>query len=268
MGVTLDELLESSGINSLKGEEKTASLNSDAQPDEIDLVSALRKLAADESPGALKAEAARELAEKTAEIMIITQTLQEIDKIASLGVEEPQQQKLASFIKVALDRGHSQKEIAEFLKTSSTAIGRWWRATMQAGRRRGGQKAMQKGLQSGEREMAVLREKLLEGSHREATKHLTMLEGRLGKPAVDKMVQSISAEGSHLPRAAMKYMPKGVKPGQKAYTIKTPGGTEKRISAPDLKMVGIGGAGLGTGLLLNRKRKEPERRGGVVVVGR
>lgn len=108
MGVTLEQLL-----NDDVGVEKTASV--DAPPVETDLVDALRKHAEDDNI-AIREQAAQELTEKTAEIVVIQKALEEIDKVASLGVASDKQKKLATFIKVALDKGHSEQEIADFLQ--------------------------------------------------------------------------------------------------------------------------------------------------------
>ncbi len=119
MSVTLEELLESSGINSLKGEEqeKTASDNAHSE----DLVSELRKMAeAQPAPEGTKELAAQELAEKTAEIAVIAQTLSEIEKVSSLKIPKAHT-KIATFIKVAMDAGHNEKDIASFLTSTKKA---------------------------------------------------------------------------------------------------------------------------------------------------
>lgn len=253
MGVTLDELLESSGISSMKGEEqdKTASAQC-AQSDADDLVSALRKIASSDGDGdvqEIRVAAARELQEKTAEILIIRQTIEEIDKLASLGVPEEETAKLATFIKAALDKGHTEEDIAKFIeKQGSGAIGRSIGRAINTARRpvtRAASNIADKGVNS---EYRVLRDTLKRGSPAEVQKHLAAMEGRSGKEAVTSMVSAVKDEGTRLPNEAMRYLPRVDK--AKGYTVTMPGGAEKTISANTAHKGALAAGGLGTGAAL------------------
>jgi len=267
MGVTLDELLENSGINSLKGEETVKTASDDARIGGEELVAELRKYANEEPQKApvIREEAARELAEKTAEIFIIKQTMQEIDKLASLGVDSNSHQKLATFIKVAMDKGHSEQEIAEFLKTAIVGrIGRAVKSGVQAMKRPISRTAAKTvgSIDSGE--IRLLREKMLKGGFKEGTKHLQAVESQYGRPVVVKMLSIIQKEGSHLPSWANKYLPKDA---GKSFTIKGPGGAEKSISMGALKRYGVPAAAGGAGIAVGAKGGKDKKGGrGVVIV--
>ena len=273
MGVTLDELLESSGISSLKGEaeEKTASA-SDAQVDEGNLVTALRKFASDgeSDQREIRQEAARELAEKTAEIMVITKTIDEINKLASLGVEEEQMQKVATFIKVALDKGHSSEDIARFLEKNAAAsrIGRAISAAAQAVRRPFARSAARYSAKAVQAEERILRDKLIHGSKAEIEKHLRHLEGKIGRPALTKYLQKIQQEGTRLHPSAFSYIPRPPRGGKALATIKTRGGKEYSVGEGTARSAGIGALGLGTGYALTKKDSDKGGRGGAVIVTR
>jgi hypothetical protein len=120
---TLEEMLDTVNGSSQQIE-KTA-----AAP-EADLVGRLRKAAGAEAPeqdnAELRVEVARELAEKTAEISVIALTLAEIEqainggeKTASVAEPSAQQQRTATFIKMALEKGYQEGEIAAFLKEAA-----------------------------------------------------------------------------------------------------------------------------------------------------
>jgi len=268
MGVTLDELLENSGINLMKDDatEKVAS-EKDAQVDEAELVNALRKYASDEDDhGEIRHEAARELAEKTAEIMVIAQTISEINKLASLSVDEEETQKVASFIKVALDKGHNETEIAEFLeKSGSSRIGRALGSVAQGARRIVGRAAGGHAEKAVKGELRLLRDKLLHGGQNEVQKHLTHLEARIGKPAVIKYLQTIQKEGTRLPGAAYKMLPKEPAGGSLG-KLTTSAGKEYSIGKDTAKATAMIGGGLGTGLALKGKSNDRRGRGGPVII--
>lgn len=270
MGVTLDELLQNSGISSLGEEpqEKVASAE-DARPGE-DLISELRKFAEDPDRGGdVRQAAAKELAEKTAEIMIITQTLQEIDKLASLGVEKTKHQKIAAFIKVALDEGHSEKEIAQFLKQSSTWIGRAARSGISSARAPIARAAGRVVDKAKGEELRILHDRLLNASTKEVSTHLKRLEVRRGSKGVQGMLTALKDANPrlYLPRPAMQYMPKD---GGKKITVTLPGGVEKTVSERRAKQIALATGAGGVGLAAGAKAKSSDgggRRGGIAVFG-
>lgn len=257
MSVTLEELLESSGIS----EEKTASDNAQKE----DLVSALRKMAeAQPTPEDTKKLAAQELTEKTAEIAVIAQTLSEIEKVASLGSQkEPKgHQKLATFIKVAIDEGYSDTEIALFLKESGR-IGRAISSAAQAIRRPVGR--VSGGIQGAvlDAEERLLRKKLVSGSPKEVKKHMEMMVGEYGKHPTIATLSKLQDEGIYLPYEAKKLLPKG---HGKSVSLRLPGGSEKEVSVENLKRFGIPGAAAAGGLALGASSKKDRGGGGVTVV--
>lgn len=136
MGFTLDQLLETTGVDSLsnRGVKKTAAKQT---PDLLKLAERCRQAA--ETQVEQPAVDERALIEKTAAVQIIRRTLAEIEQIES-GQEKtasatpPAQE--AAFIKAALEAGHDSESIARFLeqkrpprpdpkpkKTSSSIVG-------------------------------------------------------------------------------------------------------------------------------------------------
>ncbi|MHC4644913.1 MAG: hypothetical protein ACYTBJ_05395 [Planctomycetota bacterium] len=270
MGVTLEELLENSGVGSLNGEEAEKTASEDARPDDQDLVSALRKYASapENRQEVIKGEAARELAEKTAEILIIKQTMQEIDKLASLGVQQDQHQKLATFIKTAMDEGHSEQEVAEFLKAASGRVMRAIQGAVQSGRRRSVArsfaKAEGKGAKAAEHETRQLRNVLTRGKPNEIERHLTKMEGHYGRKSVGESLKELKDAGTRIPRSASSWVPRA---GDAKVGVTLPGGAEKAVSVAQLKRYGIPGAAAAGGLALGSRGKSKDSgRKGVVVV--
>lgn len=255
MSVTVEELLERSGISSLNSDEQEKTASDNAHENDGDLVDALRKMAEAQPEldvvggEEVKSLAAQELVEKTAEITVIAQTLAEIEKVASIGLPEDHK-KVAVFIKAAMDDGHSEEEIAEFLKTAIfQRISRAAKAGVQAVRRpftRRHARLAEKGIGD---EARLLKEKLLEGSPAEVRKHLRTLEVQVGREGLIKQLAEFQREGMRLPADAYRMLPKGAgKPGIK---VTMPGGTEKTVTTEALKRYGIpagaGAAGLGIG---------------------
>jgi len=108
------------------GEEKLASPTAPVG----DLISRLLKHASDDGTGVEVRDAARqELIEKTARIRVIGLTLAEIDqacaapgvKTASAAVVTDAHLRRAAHIKVALEKGYSEREIAEYLQKRAGA---------------------------------------------------------------------------------------------------------------------------------------------------
>lgn len=271
MGVTLDELLDSSGIASLgnEEEEKTASAV-DARSDADELVEALRKCASqDDSEQDFRIGAARELQEKTAEILVIRQTIEEIDKLASLGVREEEVAKLASFIKVALDKGHDEKEIAQFIeKNAAGSIGRAIHRQVMNLRRPAARRAGAKISDITQSDIRLLRDTARRGTPQELARHMAMLEGKTGKRNVTAMITSMGRGGDDIPDALKRFLPQGGKPTSQ-FTVKAPGGRgEFSISTDTAAKGGLAAAGLGTGLALSGKGSSNGKRkgGGVTVV--
>ena len=116
MGLTLDELLDQTGIRDISGS-RTKTASADQGPDFAKLAERCRQ-AVENTEGPEDMGPALELAEKVAEVAVIRRTMQEIEaidqgrsmvtKTASHHVSAKQ----AAFIKAALDRGHSPKSIA------------------------------------------------------------------------------------------------------------------------------------------------------------
>jgi len=118
MGMTLDELLDATGINDLAGHEKKASAGP-TRPDFLKLAERCRR-AAEAIPAP---SPNRDLVEKTAEIAVISRTLSEIDEIVGDGATKTANQdspdKIAAFINCALGEGYSSESIAEFCKMAN-----------------------------------------------------------------------------------------------------------------------------------------------------
>lgn len=117
MGYTLDQLLDTTGVSDLAGtraHKKTASAGHDFSK----LAERCRR-AAEATPDEQSASDQQELVEKTASVAIINRTLGELreidgepaahEKVAGSSFD------LATFIKTALDAGHSPEHIAEFI---------------------------------------------------------------------------------------------------------------------------------------------------------
>lgn len=117
MGLTLDQLLDATGVSELSGgHQKRASA-----PERMDLLKLAERCrqAADASPEDQVEEGTRELVEKTAAVAIIRRTLAEIDAIGIGGSEKvasPPGPDHSAFIKKALEQGHSPESIARFLQ--------------------------------------------------------------------------------------------------------------------------------------------------------
>lgn len=265
MSVTLEELLESSGINALKGEEKTASDNAQQE----DIVSALRKMAeAEPTPEDTKTLAAQELAEKTAEIAVIAQTLSEIEKVASAGVPKVpagRHHKLATFIKVAMDSGYEEKEIAAFLKEAIfQRIGRAIKSGVQSTRRpiqRAAERTSDRILTS---EKRLLREKLVSGSPKEVEKHLKVVKGQYGKEVLTNTLLELKRDLGHLPYQAMKELPKGA--GKPSFGMTFPGGKKLSVTAENAARYGIPAGAFAGGAAISSSGKKKDSGGGVTVV--
>jgi len=267
MGVTLQELLENSGIASMGNEEVEKTASEDASGE--DLVVELRKLASEEPERApaLRKEAARELAEKTAEIFVIQQTMQEIDKLASLGVNEDAHQKLAVFVKVAMDAGHTEEEIARFLKEASVAgrVARAARSGAQALRRPIARKGAHYGTKASAHEFRLFREKMVKGNYKEGRKHLEMLESQQGRPFVTGFVQRLKGEGTPLPSWASRYLPR--QGTEKVFKVKS--GTGLKEYGPTAGQAKATAAVVGGGLLghgVSGRGKNGKSGGGVTVI--
>lgn len=271
MGVTLDDLLENSGLNSLRGDGTAKTASEDALPNDLDLVSELRKLASQEDVKApvLKEEAARELAEKTAEIMVIRQTMQEIDKIASLGVPEEAHNKLATFIKVAIDKGHSENEIAEFLEKSAAGImeraGRAWKWMRHEGARKGVREGVERAVAHTKNQKELLRTTLIRGNPSEIATRMERLEGALGKENLEKLVGEIGKEGTRIPSVARGYMPRNAG-GATRYSIAAGGKELGSISKDHAQKGALATLGLGTGFAVANKGSDRGSGGGGVTI--
>lgn len=267
MSVSLEELLESSGINSLRGEEQEKTASDNAQKE--DIVSALRKMAeVQPTPENTKELAAKELVEKTAEIAVIAQTLSEIEKVASLEApraSNEHHQKLATFIKVAMDKGHSKEEIASFLKEGIfQRISRAVRSGVQSASRPVQRAAGNVGEVIGRSETRLLKDKLLHGSPNEVKKHLKMLTVHNTPKELVEALLDLKKSGVKLPYEAQKLLPRGA--GKPAFEFTLPGGTKKSIQVESLKRYGIPGATAAGGLALGSSRKNKDGKGGVTVV--
>lgn len=267
MSVTLEELLESSGINSLKGEEQEKTASDNAQQE--DLVSALRKMAeAEPTPEDTKELAAQELAEKTAEIAVIAQTLSEIEKVSSLGAPrapEGHHQKLATFVKIAMDKGYSETEIASFLKEAIfQRMGRAVKSGVQS-ISRPIQRAAEKVTEVvSESERRLLRDKLIHGSEKEVKKHLKVLSAQHGPKETVRALMAMKGEGVKLPYVAQRLIPRNL--DKPAVKIGLPGGATKSIKVEDMKRYGIPAGAAAGGVALGSRGKDKGGKGGVTIV--
>lgn len=118
MGFTLDQLLETTGVDSLsnRGMKKVAAKQ--GQPNLLKLAERCRQAADAHTPEAPAVDE-RELVEKTAAVRIIRRTIAEIDQIEhgqekTAAVHPPEHE--AAFIKAALEAGHDPESIARFLE--------------------------------------------------------------------------------------------------------------------------------------------------------
>jgi len=267
MGITLDELLENSGIGQLGHSVKVASARPDS--DEDGLIDALRKLASEEPEPTkvIRESAARELAEKTAEILVVKQTMEEIEKISSVNIDGGHN-KIATFIKVAIDKGHTEEEIATFLKDAGIVdrVGRAIQSGAQSVRRVGARRASEKVVRSQDAERALLRSKLISGNYGEAQKHLSALEARYGRKAVETTLGELQTAGEKLPGWVAKKYPIPTPGRTPAFSVKGPGGSEHTVSVEGLKRYGIPAAAVGGGVALGASKKENRGGRGVTIV--
>ena len=286
MGVTLEQLLSDS-----TGTEKTAS--ADAPPIESDIVDELRKHAEDDNI-AIREQAVQELTEKTAEIVVIQKALEEIDKVASLGVASNEHKKLATFIKVALDKGHSEEAIAEFLKKEAVILPTLLGAVGGVAAAKAGSKAYQAGKAALKRRHWKKMEKGISKRHGKVSKleGATMqdLAKNMDSPAYLKRfsdvhspedlkgrLSALAEMGYEMPKSTSKFLPKklGGKESTPAFTAKTPGGKKISVTSEQAKRYGIpagyaaGGAAGGKMVFGGSGEGESgKNKSGVVVVNR
>jgi hypothetical protein len=118
MGLTLDQLLEATGVDELAGGHHKTASSSEVATDFAKLADLCRE-AADATPTDEVNARQRELVEKTAAVAIIQRTLEEIREIdgnpPSVVKTASVQPNHAPFIKQALEAGHSPEDIAQFL---------------------------------------------------------------------------------------------------------------------------------------------------------
>jgi len=257
MGVTLDELLDESGISSMNAEhEKTASEDTH---DGLDIVDQLRKFAEDDS-FFLREGAERELVEKTAEILVIKETIGEINNLSSIEVLDDDQSKTASFISSALESGHSEDEIAFFLEKNAGVLDRVGRGigrVVQRSRRKALprlestiNKAKVKGGGILEGEKRALRHSFSSGSEKEIARHLDDIESHYGPEKLQRFLIEMKNDGTRLPQSAYRKIPRSkVNP---SYSVDINGATHQ-ISKQRAHQIGMIGAGLGTGYAASRK---------------
>lgn len=122
MGITLDQLLDATGLDDLSGRalQKQASA-----PPEHDLSKLAEQLRRASEADPLEGFSEQELVEKTASIAVLERTLAEIRGIETSGARHvktaaPEGVK-ARFIKEALAEGYSAAQIAEFLEKEAFA---------------------------------------------------------------------------------------------------------------------------------------------------
>jgi hypothetical protein len=270
MGVTLEELLNESGVSSLCEDiEKTASSGA---PPEGDIVEQLLKYASD-AMVPVKEKALSELAEKTAEIFIIKKTMEEIDKIASMGVTPEELSKLASFVNRALEKGHDSKAIAAFLeKQSAIPFGDFPSFVLRQGRKGmagfrrsvSTPRAISKIETAKEKELQLLRE-VMKVNPSEGTRFLNRVESYYGKPTLEKMLSKVKEEGTRIPNWAKGWLPKSTEPALLTTSVK--GGKPIAISKTQAKRFGVPVAAAGGGYMLAGRKKDKSSGKNVVVVG-
>ncbi len=257
MGVTLDELLDESGISSMNVEhEKTASEDTH---DGLDLVEQLRKFAEDDTVS-LKEDAERELIEKTAEILVIKETIGEINNLSSIGIDSGEQAKIASFISSALESGHSEEEIAFFLEKRAGIIGqvgRGFERMIQRNRRRSiprfqavADRAKSRGNAVIEKEKSLLRKSFLRGNDKEIARHIDDVEAHYGPEGLQDLLIEMKNEGTRLPHNAYRRIPKNK--AIPSYSVKI-NDTTHQISKQRAHQAGLAGLGLGTGYAVSNK---------------
>lgn len=133
MSYTLDQLLEHTGINDVSGARLTKKASAPERQDLSKLAERCRR-AVDATPDERASSDRRALIEKTAAIEIIGRTLAEIraidpppDQVKTASSAGPD---VATFIKVALDQGHSPEAIASFIEKHAI-LGKLWRRAKQ-----------------------------------------------------------------------------------------------------------------------------------------
>ena len=121
MGFTLDQLLETTGVDSLSGRDLKKIAAKKGSHDLLKLAERCRRAA--DAPVEERAEVdAHDLVEKTAAVQIIRRTISEIREIEgtppgaekTAAAQSPSHQ--AVFIKAALEAGHDPESIARFLE--------------------------------------------------------------------------------------------------------------------------------------------------------
>lgn len=147
MGMTLDQLLEATGIDEMAGLglKKVAAEKSPAV-DFLKLAQRCRE-AATEVPVAVGDDAERDLISKTAAVAVISRTLHEIDEIC--GVSEKTAAAVSvdpiAFAQEALSKGHSPEDIAVFMKQANL-FSNWGESLASMWHRNRGTAAITKGV--------------------------------------------------------------------------------------------------------------------------
>jgi hypothetical protein len=125
LGFTLSQLLETTGIDSLSGNDLKKIAAKKGSNDLLKLAERCRT-AATATPEERAVVDERGLVEKTAAVQIIRRTISEIREIegTSPGAEKTAAEKSpsnqAAFIKAALEAGHDEESIAKFLEQPPT----------------------------------------------------------------------------------------------------------------------------------------------------
>lgn len=277
--LTLDELLDATGISEIAGKDLEKKASGKAPPSFAKLADRCRQAAS-----APPSQPGHELVEKTAEVEIIRRTIAEIESIAG---DEPVEKTAAAqadqalFVRTALEEGHPPEAIAEFLEKQGR-----WRPLARIGDRitegigkmqfrhgaRMGEKA--KGFrEAGGRKLETLIAQAEKGSHEEKVRLFNEVYKTMGKEGVQTMMQKIGPKGfEHLP-LYKRLFPKGAASVQPPYFSAALGKSTVSATKADLKKLqpyAIGAAGLGVGAALSRGGKSSDSRsgGGPVIINR
>jgi len=256
------------------------------------LVDRLRKAAGvdDLAHDELREGAARELAEKTAEIAVIALTLAEVDqaaaggeKTASVAEPTPEQRKTAVFIKMALEQGHSPEEIAGFLYEKEAGIGNLFaRGGIAARRAVGKPLSMMTGSMGetiGRREASILRNVHAKGDPGKMGQAIERLRKIYSPDSALRYVKDAgldtalkehpsfkdlvsAATRAAGPKAGAEKLPfMGATIGGKAYGV-------SKETAKKLQLPAAGVAGLAVGKTMLGGDSEKRRGGGPIIIAR
>jgi hypothetical protein len=280
MTLTLDQLLEVTGVGAMSGKNLTKTAAVTQSPDLSKLAERCRR-AAEATPDETSEAQARVLIEKTAEVEIISRTINEIRAIEGKPVEKtaaPVEDKRAQFIKMALDEGYEPHEVAEFLEKLGgigSSLGQMWSVRKAT---RLGEKAMGQ-ISKGERiavkstgEWAALFRRAQDGSKAQKEALVSKLRKTYGDKNAAKLLGGLELKGFKHTDEWHSLFPKGRPiPGAKPALAANIGGKEYGVTGEQLSRAAkpaamIGAGAVGYKVMSGKKDGGGGSRRGVTIV--